>query len=484
MKVNLSIISIFSLLVACNSPKKEFSLFKELTFESGTESVLLAEKLSYTILFREESDTVFTAEGKFSPAKRNHDYTYFMADEGNPNSGWLYISHECNDSSTVLGDGGGATMFRITKNNGKWQKVSNFENVDFSAVGGTYDNCAGAVTPWGTLLTAEEFPPFSNLELYKKGKGTRDTSDINGMKRFEHTGWMVEVDLKTKKAIRKLYNMGRYSHEGAWVMPDGKTVYLTDDFNPSVFFKFVADKENDLSEGQLFAYAQGNDKKGSWIPLPMHIDSLIDCRNVALRLGATIFTRMEWMTFVNGKLYITETGDDDFSLSKATEMGGKPNLHLSKFKKEENTYDYPYGSVLVFNPQTDVMDVLLHGGKAEKDTNKHFSNPDGITHYQKNGKTYLVINEDIIGKNKGRISGNALSKNQVSNEIYWLDLAIASPKIDDLKRLLIAPYGSETTGGYFNPDYSTYFVNIQHPSTDNKPPFNKSCTIAVEGFKE
>ena len=59
------------------------------------------------------------------------------------------------------------------------------------------------------------------------------------------------------------FSMGRFSHENATVMPDGRTVYLTDDdtvkytnakWNTNsggVLFKFIADQKMDLSSGTL-----------------------------------------------------------------------------------------------------------------------------------------------------------------------------------------------------------------------------------------
>ncbi|MEJ2037293.1 MAG: DUF839 domain-containing protein, partial [Maritimibacter sp.] len=51
----------------------------------------------------------------------------------------------------------------------------------------------------------------------------------------------------------KRFAMGRYSHENSVVMPDQKTVYLSDDGTGVVFFKFIADTAGDLSAGTLFA---------------------------------------------------------------------------------------------------------------------------------------------------------------------------------------------------------------------------------------
>ena len=47
--------------------------------------------------------------------------------------------------------------------------------------------------------------------------------------------------------------MGRFSHENAQVMPDERTVYLSDDGYDTVLFKFVADTAADLSSGTLYA---------------------------------------------------------------------------------------------------------------------------------------------------------------------------------------------------------------------------------------
>merc|ERR1711879_254991 len=47
--------------------------------------------------------------------------------------------------------------------------------------------------------------------------------------------------------------MGRMAIEIAYVMPDRKTVYLTDDGTNGGLFMFVADAEEDLSAGNLYA---------------------------------------------------------------------------------------------------------------------------------------------------------------------------------------------------------------------------------------
>ncbi|TAH25508.1 MAG: DUF839 domain-containing protein [Cytophagales bacterium] len=442
----------------------------------------LAPKLSYQILFQ-EGDAVSTNDGKVAPAKGHHDYNCFIPNEDNPNKGTLFVSHECNDSSTILGDGGGATLITLSKSDRQWNVVLK-ENIGFSNVGGTYNNCSGVLTSNNKILSAEEFPPNSNKNLFKKGKGFRDTSDFLQHPRWQNMGWMVEVDVKTKKATQKLFSLGRYSHEGAIIMPDNKTMFLTDDHSPSVFFKFIADSPNEFDKGQLYAYRQETDRtSGKWIPLPMEIDSLLIARDVALRLGATFFLRMEWLTYVDGKIYITETGTADFDYSKKNCFNGNPAEHLSKIMTINNnkeTIDFPFGAVLMFDPNSNTIQPLLKGGESITSPKKYFYNPDGITFCRHKNKTYLVINEDNIQKLGKDIP--YVKKLQNTNKIWWLDLSIKKPQIDDLQLFLLVPEGAESTGGYFTPDYKSYFVNIQHPNSNNIIPWNKSSTIVISGW--
>jgi hypothetical protein len=71
-------------------------------------------------------------------------------------------------------------------------------------------------------------------------------------------GWLVELypDPSGDSAGtvgEKRYAMGRFSHEMAAVLPDGKTAYHGDDGTNVVLFKSVADEAGDLSAGTLYA---------------------------------------------------------------------------------------------------------------------------------------------------------------------------------------------------------------------------------------
>ncbi len=471
----------------------EFALFPPIDTSFVGETVIVpSNPYDYTVMFRQGESVVKTREGNSGLARGNHDFTGYVPIDGASNHGYVIVNHELRDSNSTFGDGGGMTVFEAKVENGAWTVVGDYRNVDFSGVGGTFVNCGGAQTPWGTVLTAEEYPPASNAELSSNGGQFRDTSDVTvtydgqeyTIERWQNMGWMVEVDPVSATAERKLWKMGRYSHEGGYCMPDGKTVYLTDDFSPAVLFKFVATTPNDYTDGQLYAYKQSEDgKSGEWLTLPMDFDSLLVIRDVAIGMGATLFIRHEWVTEANGKLYITETGRDGFNWDEAVAAGGVPALHLEP-RRVGPGYEYEdfYGRVLELDPSTDKVRSYLEGGTSTWDYGTNLSNPDGIETYRKDGKDWLVINEDINGRDANRVPEHAEEAGRTIGEIYFLDPSIENPTVDDLKRFLIGVTGAETTGGKATPDGRTYFVNIQHPSSSNPEPFNRSATIAVTGF--
>ncbi|HEX4887633.1 MAG TPA: alkaline phosphatase PhoX, partial [Luteibaculaceae bacterium] len=255
--------------------------FPTLDTNFNTTVVLVPSPIQITPLFSGSASMVkkpASLGGGMAPAKQNHDYIGFVP-YNDSSDAQLLVNHELRGTDNNLDDGGGMTSFRVKRNNGQWQVDGDFNYVDFkSTVGGTYVNCGGGENPAGLVTTAEEFPPSNNVDLFNNGY--RDTSDYvipagnafagRTIKRFQNFGWMVEVDPATGKATQKYYKMGRFSHEGALYINDGRTVYLTDDNTPGVLFKFEAAVANDYTDGQLFAYKQlPNSFDGTWVALPM-----------------------------------------------------------------------------------------------------------------------------------------------------------------------------------------------------------------------
>lgn len=138
--------------------------------------------------------------------------------------------------------------------------------VDFSGVEGTWVNCFGTVSPWGTPLSAEELYFDDTADWFDAtnsrpqalasylGYPTDGSGDWPNPYRY---GYIVELENPADGVLanvtpNKLETQGRFSHENSVVMPDQKTVFLSDDGTGVVFFKFVADVAGDLSAGTLY----------------------------------------------------------------------------------------------------------------------------------------------------------------------------------------------------------------------------------------
>ncbi len=474
------ILSLLLVFLLAGSSFSQIYPFTPLDTNFTTNYLLVPQGYQFSILFQ-QNQPVQLNNGSFYPARGVNDYIIYIPNNGSSANGWLFVNHETTDSNSFLGDGGGATTFPVTRVGNSWFPSGTFKHMNFAPIGLTINNCAGgsAILANGNILTAEEFAPASNSAIYNNGAGIRDTNDFGGYKKYLNFGWMVECNVQGDTAIRKSFQMGRYSHEAALVMPDGRTLYLTDDNSGGCFFKFVANTFGDYSAGQLFAYKQVG-SSGTWLPMPMVRDSLNNAREVAQRLGATIFNRLEDIDIdAGGMIYIAETGADSVNLSSAINNGGVVASHLVPLYVGNNRYDDPYGRVLKFDPSTLGMTVLIQGGTAA-DGKTNFSGVDNIAIDK--ARNIIYLQEDLIAGTRGRQPSFITSSSSWICEVYALSLTVANPTVNDLKRFAIFPKGSEATGGYFTPDFNTFFINVQHPSSGNGAPFNVSTTVAVNGF--
>lgn len=167
--------------------------------------------------------------------------------------------------------------------------------IDFAAQGGLWNPCAGVITPWGTLLGGEEYEPNAAKEPKSLAEDSWDYQSWTQMKElyFEGEtpnpykyGWLPEMGLLTADgdAITAKHKApGRFSHEIAYVMPDQRTVYLTDDGRSGGLFLFVSDEKSNLSAGRLYAarFNQTSTDIGgagnlTWIPMGAADDAYID----------------------------------------------------------------------------------------------------------------------------------------------------------------------------------------------------------------
>lgn len=482
-----------------------------------------------------QTTATYTSAAGSTVAKQWHDYIGFVPDlSASGDLGWAVVNHEMVSKDDKIGDGGGMTMFKLRRNSNNDSlaivtqtltdgRAGKFFNVDFvNTVGETGMNCGGITTSTGRMWTAEEWMQTSNVGIRNGGNGVRDTSDFiigtttpagfpgfNGktLKKYKNFNWMVEIDPKNAKAIRKQYNWGRAGWEGGVVMADNQTVYLFEDGSPGILGKFVATTAGNFTAGQLYVYK--HDAAGYWIPIENDLDTLVDLNRIAIRRGATMFNRLEWGQQHAGKIYICETGRDAFSFNSGNSLNGKisptlvdgykiryqikmgvpfpgtdaqaaDSVRLGKFA------DY-YGRVIEFNPATNQVRSYIEGGPlAASSTSQptssypaiHLSNPDGIDFMTVGSKTYMIIQEDLNGTNWNRMPAGFP---QTNCETYLLDMSIPNPTFANLIRISACAPGAEITGATMI-DSKTMLLNSQHPSSTNTPPYNNSLTFAITGF--
>lgn len=240
---------------------------------------------------------------------------------------------------------------------------------------GTFANCAGGETPWGTYLTTEENIQdyFGNLGALQTRKDV-DARVIDAHRRFRmwhqasgygweavdarfdmsaepneafRFGWIVEIDPHDPQRMPiKRTALGRFAHEGASpvVAKNGRVaVYMGDDEKFEYVYKFVSAGIFDsnvsganrhlLDDGVLYVARFDAQGSGEWLPLvfdergPLNAaagflsqaEVLIKTRSAAHLLGATPMDRPEDVEAhpTTGRVYIACTRND----SRTAESG-------------------------------------------------------------------------------------------------------------------------------------------------------------------
>jgi hypothetical protein len=339
---------------------------------------------------------------------------------------------------------------------------------------GTLANCAGGITPWGTVLTCEEnYDGFYGERDRKTGKLI--PSEWLQWERFfkhppEHYGWVVEVNPKTG-AAKKHVALGRFAHECATVrVGAGKrpAVYSGDDHNDEHLYKFIADRPQDLSRGTLYV---ADLAAGRWIPL-VHSDSrlkrvfkdqteiLIHCREAAKLVGATPLDRPE---DIEVDPY---TGD----VLVACTNNKKANRPFGKILRIKETKNDPHA--LTFT-----HDVFIAGGEAGG-----LACPDNLAFDQKGN---LWITTDMSGSDMHK----GVMQNFGNNGLFVV--MRHGPQAGIPVQVASAPIDAEFTGPVFSPDGKTLFLSVQHPgelTTELSNPTSRwprgkplSSVVTIEG---
>lgn len=159
---------------------------------------------------------------------------------------------------------------------------------------GTFANCAGGTTPWGTTLSAEEnfqdqVPEVVNSDGSSLAPGEKafdagfdGQGNVLGLAGNKY-GWIVEIDPSNPNDYGTKHTwMGRYHHEAVGVRAEaGKQLafYSGCDRRGGHLYKFIStgtvndptDKANSqlMADGMLYAAKMNADGTGRWMPLTL-----------------------------------------------------------------------------------------------------------------------------------------------------------------------------------------------------------------------
>ena len=206
----------------------------------------------------------------------------------------------------------------------------------YLSLAGTYRNCAGGVTPWGSWITCEE-----------------DVTKADGNQILEDHGYVFEVPMNAKELVppTPIKAMGRFNHEAVAVDPNSGCIYLTEDRHDGLIYRFIPnEKENLLAGGKLQALAvhdmEGLDTRNwetrqvakntpmkvFWIDLDNVEAPEDDLRYGGFDDGAARFARGEGIWMGNGELFFacTNGGPQNFGQVFRYKLSPKEGLEGEK----------------------------------------------------------------------------------------------------------------------------------------------------------
>lgn len=303
---------------------------------------------------------------------------------------------------------------------------------DFVSLSGTLINCAGGPTPWGSWITCEETTLGPSVRT--RASDGRKTGGYP-----KPHGYCFEVPASANSEVVPvpLKAMGRFTHEAVAVDRRTGIVYLTEDYNPSGFYRFIPKRNKRLADGGVlqmlavegkpeFDTRTGQITGGSlasiWVTIDEPDPAAADIDPSAVykqgkAKGGAAFARLEGCEIDrSGRVYFTATsgGESKGGQIWMYEPAGKDAGRLT----------------LVFESADQ---RVLHM-------------PDNICLMPKSELLFICEDSDYAGQ----------------NSINHIRVLTPEGKIADFARNISKDFSrSEFCGSTFSPDGKTLFVNLQ-----------------------
>ncbi len=379
-------------------------------------------------------------------------------------------------------------------------------------VHGTFGNCSGGTTPWGTVLSGEEnFNGYFVADPEAKGSkryGLKNTPSTYGWEqidpRFDATnpdyanepnrfGYIVEIDPTNPTSVpRKHTALGRFKHEGANVRVDEDgtvAAYMGDDERFDYLYKFVARRKYRpgnsasarrhnlklLTDGDLYVarfsgtMKPGNDNlgTGAWIPLTLdgesavpgmsHEEVLVFTRLAADIVKATPMDRCEDVepNLKTGKIYVACTNNSDRgAVGKPAPDAANPrkankNGHIVEITERRNKT----------GATTFTWDLFMVCGDVDQ-AGTYFAGWDGPV-------APISCPDNVAFDSVGNLwisTDGAPSSIGKADGLFKVPLE--GPERGHLVQFLAVPHQAETCGPVIHDRDDSVFVAVQHPGEE------------------
>ena len=386
---------------------------------------------------------------------------------------------------------------------------------------GTFGNCSGGTTPWGTILSGEE-----NFNGYFRSAGTSATDRRYGLQdaatargweevdpRFDartpgyenevnRFGWIVEIDPADPTSTpRKHTSLGRLKHEGANVIvaANGKVVaYMGDDERFDYLYKFASrdafvegDRTHNmtlLEHGDLYVARFSGDSPaaeidgsgavpsdggfggtGEWLPLVVDGTSAIEGMSVeevlvytriaADRAGATKMDRPEDVQPhpATGRVYVACTNNSNRGTS-----GKAPADEVNPRAQNRDGHIVEITeSAGDQTAKTFTWTLLLVAGDPATNATAYFSG------FPTDQVSPISCPDNLAFDSAGNLW---ISTDGAPSTIGYNDglfrVTLDGPERGKVEQFLSVPREAETCGPVLHDEEGHVFVAVQHPGED------------------